>query len=145
MPTVTGIRPTAVIAAAASVIVTGTGNEAAVTAWRSGPRSASSYRFKTLWFDDNLDGKLPKKGTAAFTYGLGKLNDLYDENGGNAMGPDNNVTMIWQSVLDKDGDLMRGDFGKVDLVQRQRQPGDHQRERGDRARKPGRQGGQHCP
>ena len=65
---------------AASVIVTGEGDtDAAVTAWRSGPRSASSYRFKTLWFDDNLDGKLPKKGTSAFTYGLGKLNDIYDE------------------------------------------------------------------
>ena len=48
----------------ASVIVTGDANEAAVTEWRSGPRSASSYRFKTLWFDDNLDGKLPKKGDA---------------------------------------------------------------------------------
>ena len=24
--------------------------------------------------------------------------------------------MIWQSLLDKDMDLMRGDFGKVDLV-----------------------------
>ena len=31
-------------------------------------------------------------------------------------GPTDNVTVIWQSVLDKDGDLMRGDFGKVDLV-----------------------------
>ena len=93
-----------------------TGDEAAVTEWRAGARSASSYRFKTLWFDDNLDGKLPKKGTPAFTYGRGMLNDLYDESEDAVDGPTDNVTVIWQSVLDKDGDLMRGDFGKVDLV-----------------------------
>ena len=82
-----------------------------MTEWQAGLRTAESYRFKTLWFDDNLDGKLPKKGTPAFTYGREGLNDIYNEGT-----PADNVTVIWQSVLDKDGDLMRGDFGKVDLV-----------------------------
>jgi hypothetical protein len=83
----------------------------AVQQWRVAPKSASSERFKTLWFDDNLDGKLPKKGTSTFAYGLKMLNDLYDTHGNEA-----NIKAIWQSVLDKDGDLMRDDFGKVDLV-----------------------------
>ena len=83
----------------------------AVQLWKVSPKSASSERFKTLWFDDNLDEKLPKKGTSAFKYGLKGLNDLYDAHGNEA-----NIKGIWQSVLDKDDDLMRGDFGKVDLV-----------------------------
>lgn len=99
---------------AVSIIVS-TDDTDAVIEWRTGLRSATSHRFKTLWFDDNLDGKLPKAGTSTFTYGRGRLNDIYN----NASSHDsfsNNVTMIWQSLLDKDGDLMRGDFGKVDQV-----------------------------
>ena len=99
---------------AVSIIVDTTDTDA-VTEWRAGLRSASSYRFKTLWFDDNLDGKLPKAGTSAFTYGREMLNDIYGDASGEANFA-NNVQVIWQSLLDDDGDLMRGDFGKVDQV-----------------------------
>ena len=96
-------------------IIVDTADTDAVIEWRAGLRSATSYRFKTLWFDDNLDGKLPKAGTPAFTYGREMLNDIYGDASTEANFA-NNVQVIWQSLLDKDGDLMRGDFGKVDQV-----------------------------
>ena len=71
----------------------------------------SGHQFKTLWFDDNLDGKLPKKGTSAFAPGAKGLNDIYDANGNTG-----NLTSIWKSLLDDDGDLTADDLGKVDLV-----------------------------
>ena len=82
------------------------------TAWSAGLKSGPSGRqFTTLWFDDNLDGKLPKPGTSEFKPGAGGLNDLYNlnENTGN-------LKKIGKSLLDDDGDLAAGDLGKVDLV-----------------------------
>ena len=73
--------------------------------------SPSGRQFKTLWFDDNLDDKLPKKGTSAFKPGRKGLNDLYDANGNTG-----NIKTIWKSLLDDDGDLDADDLGKVDLV-----------------------------
>ena len=74
-------------------------------------KGVSGRQFKTLWFDDNLDGKLPAKGTSAFAPGAKGLNDLYNQNKDAA-----NLTSIWMSLLDDDGDLAAGDLGKVDLV-----------------------------
>ena len=38
--------------------------------WKAGrKKGASGRQFKTLWFDDNLDGNLPKPGTSSFAYG----------------------------------------------------------------------------
>ena len=72
-------------------------------------KGVSGRQFKTLWFDDNLDGKLPK--VASAKPGAKGLNDLYDANG-NA----GNLKSIWMSLLDDDGDLAADDLGKVDLV-----------------------------
>ena len=80
--------------------------------WKAGLKTTpAGHQFKTLWFDDNLDGKLPKKGTSAFAPGEKGLNDLYDANGNPG-----NLKTIWKSLLDDDNDLDAGDLGKVDLV-----------------------------
>ena len=75
--------------------------------------------FKTLWFDDDLDGKIkncqlhavrPAEGTPG---GTSQIHDLYNQNGGT----DNaNIEMIWEHLTDANGDLTAGDLGKVDLV-----------------------------
>jgi len=80
--------------------------------WKASLKTTpSGQQFKTLWFDDNLDGKLPKKGTSAFKPGAKGLNDIYDANGNTG-----NIKTIWKSLLDADGDLAADDLGKVDLV-----------------------------
>ena len=92
--------------------------------WRA-PASAGSGEkmFKTVWFDDNLNGKILKDtsarrpdpdgddgpGTAAGA--AATIHDLYDQNG-----DDNNINVIWQFLTDADGDLTAGDLGKADLV-----------------------------
>ena len=73
--------------------------------------------FKTLWFDDNLNGKIKKDGDAnrAGTLGDGEtanaMHDLYDQNqdGGN-------IEMIWEFLTDGDMDPNAGDLGKVDMA-----------------------------
>ena len=90
---------------------------ALVDQWRPDQWSAklkkgvSGRQFKTLWFDDNLDDKLPKPGTSGFKPGPKGLNDIYDANGNTG-----NLKAIWKSLLDDDGDLAADDLGKVDLV-----------------------------
>ena len=80
--------------------------------WKASLKTTpSGQQFKTLWFDDNLDGKLPKKGTSAFKPGAKGLNDIYDANGNTG-----NIKTIWKTLLDDDGDLAADDLGKVDLV-----------------------------
>ena len=80
--------------------------------WKASLKTTpEGHQFKTLWFDDNLDGKLPKKGTSAFAPGAKGLNDIYDANGNTG-----NLKTIWKSLLDDDGDLAADDLGKVDLV-----------------------------
>jgi len=85
-------------------------------------KSVTGRQFKSLWFDDNLDDKLPKAGAPGTAPGRKGLNDLYDANqnrGSDATATtDDNLKVIWKSLLDLDGDLMAdaGDLGKVDLV-----------------------------
>jgi len=101
---------------------TNAANEGNPEMWRASVRGASSDRFKTLWFDDDLDGKIRKTATDT-TPGMGGPNDLYDlaevatvaaafQDGGD----DNNLDVIWKLLRDKDNDPIMGDFGKVDLV-----------------------------
>ena len=80
--------------------------------WKAGLKTTpSGQQFLTLWFDDNLDGKLPKKGTSAFKPGAKGLNDIYDANGNPG-----NLKTIGKSLLDDDSDLAADDLGKIDLV-----------------------------
>ena len=101
-----------------------------VVLWRAGATPASGHErmFKTLWFDDNLNGKILKDtsgraarrpdpdgdanpGTAAGAQAT--IHDLYDYHQ-----DDNNIDKIWQFLTDDDGDLVAsaGDLGKVDMV-----------------------------
>ena len=76
--------------------------------WTVGVPGATTDRFKTLWFDDDLNGKI-RDSKADTTRGEGGPNDLY---GGDV---DDNITTVWQSLVDDDNDPVRGDFGKVDF------------------------------
>ena len=73
--------------------------------------------FKTLWFDDNLNGKIKKDADAdrAGTVGAGNtanaMHDLYDQNQ-----DDGNIEMIWEFLTDGDMDPNAGDLGKVDMA-----------------------------
>ena len=100
-----------------------------VVMWRAGATASTGHErmFKTLWFDDNLNGKILKDttgrgarrpdpdgdgaGTAALAQA--RIHDLYDQDE-----DDNNIDKIWQFLTDDDGDLLDsvGDLGKADLV-----------------------------
>ena len=100
-----------------------------VVMWRAGATAASGHErmFKTIWFDDNLNGKILKDttgraarrpdpdGTGAGTAegAQATIHDLYDQDEN-----DNNIDKIWQFLTDDDGDLVDsvGDLGKADLV-----------------------------
>ncbi|MXW36638.1 MAG: hypothetical protein F4Z65_00005 [Acidobacteria bacterium] len=100
----------------------GNDNEGNVEMWRASVRGASSDRFKTLWFDDDLNGKIRDR-TSDMTPGMGGPNDLYDlaevatvATEFQDAGDNNNLDVIWKLLRDKDNDPIMGDFGKVDLV-----------------------------
>ena len=122
-----------VVAQAGAADTTTRAHSSKVAMWRVGPAKVKADRFKTLWFDDNLNGKIGKDGfsngtqrpdpdgadgalvatdvdgaTALTT--ANSLHDLYNDNGDPA-----NIDKIWQFVIDEDDDPMYGDFGKVDL------------------------------
>ncbi len=96
-----------------------------VVMWRAGAtKGTGTERFKTIWFDDNLNGKILKDtsarrpdpdgdgaGTAAGA--AARIHDLKDQDE-----DDNNINKIWQWLTDADTDLMAsvGDLGKVDMV-----------------------------
>ena len=108
---------------------TGGGNFYIGMAWKVGPvlgrGTLSSHQFKTLWFDDDLDGDFltadkPKATDKPAAYRLKGANDLYgpDRDATNPVDGDRatgNVNQIWQMVIDDDNDPT-SDFGKVDLV-----------------------------
>ena len=93
----------------------GTTNHAVM--WTMGPKGgATAKRFSTLWFDDDLDGKIKNKNPERppGAAGTSELHDLYDNN---MSGADNaNLEVVWQLMTNTDGSPNRGDFGKVDLV-----------------------------
>ena len=83
-------------------------------AGRSVPDDISSRQFKTLWFDDDLDGDLlvadkPKSTDKPAPYRLKGANDLYGPDR-DASNPEDgvrttgNVNQIWQSIVDDDND-----------------------------------------
>ena len=86
------------------------------SAMDTGDATAGKF-FKTLWFDDNLNGKIKKDGDAdrAGTVGAGNtanaMHDLYDQNQ-----DDGNIEMIWEFLTDSDTDPNAGDLGKVDMA-----------------------------
>ena len=97
-----------------------TGNE--VVMWKADADPASGYTkmFKTIWFDDNLDGKIlkdtetrPEQRLADDSANVAgdKFNDLYNHNSRDA-----NIEQIWELLTDSNDDLTGGDLGKVDLV-----------------------------
>ena len=71
--------------------------------------------FKTVWFDDDLDGKIMNSNSRrpAGANGGSDKHDLYNQNNGT---DDDNIEMIWEHLTDLDGDPTAGDLGKVDLV-----------------------------
>ena len=102
-----------------------------VTTWNIGPTAdddgttddegLNARQFKTLWFDDDLDGDLKVKATDKdpLAYRLKGANDLYGPARGdtpvNGVRATGNVTQIWQEIIDDDNDPT-SDFGKIDLI-----------------------------
>ena len=101
-----------------------------VIMWSAGATAASGHErmFKTLWFDDNLNGKIKNDATSAAqadrvtalaASGVADapptngMHDLYNQNGVTS-----NINKIWELLTDSDGDLLAGagDLGKADLV-----------------------------
>ena len=88
------------------------------TMWTLAPDDAAAKRFSTLWFDDDLDGKIKNKNPDRPS-GAGDLHDLYDNNATGGEDTDDaraNLEVVWQLMTNTDGSPNRGDFGKVDLV-----------------------------
>ena len=98
------------------------GNESRSQAvmWTAGKKTAATAeRFSTLWFDDDLDGKVKNKNADRPAGATSELHDLYDNNASGTANTDEaraNLEVIWQLLTNTDGSPNRGDFGKVDLV-----------------------------
>ena len=109
-------------------VVFGENNQ--VIMWSAGATKAASGEqyFKTLWFDDNLNGKIKKDATSAAQADrvtalaasgvtdappTNGLHDLYNHNGVTS-----NITKVWELLTDSDMDLIDavGDLGKADLL-----------------------------
>ena len=59
--------------------------------WQVGVPGASPDRFSTLWFDDDIDGKI-RKTMSDTAPGMGGPNDLYDQNADPA-----NIEVVWET------------------------------------------------
>ena len=94
-----------------------------VVMWRAGATAGTgTSMFKTVWFDDNLNGAILKDTKAAAqadrAMALGGtdaaasgLHDLYNQNVA-----DDNIDKIWELLTDSNMDLTAGDLGKVDML-----------------------------
>ncbi len=124
-----GWKPTVVFGSeVAGFDATATGaNPNAVVMWKAtASPGTGDQMFKTIWFDDNLDGTLLKDtkdrpmvdGTPGDDNNNDspvpgdKFNDLYNHNERAS-----NIDAIWELLTDSNNDLtIAGDLGKVDLV-----------------------------
>ena len=105
---------------ALSVDVAGSADK--IRHWNVAAHPGTPDRFKTLWFDDNLNGKI-KKDTGARARPIEDANPMHDLYSDNATRVEDgaitdalgNVDVIWQYIHDLDDDPHYGDFGKVDL------------------------------
>ena len=95
-----------------------TGNQ--VVMWKATTGAdGGEAMFKTVWFDDNLNGKIKKDGSpdrarpmqGDGTVAADAMHDLYNQND-----RDGNIDAIWEYLTDSNADLTGGDLGKVDLV-----------------------------
>ena len=99
-------------------------NPNSVVMWKATASAGSGEKmFKTIWFDDNLDGAIleknpdprPEQRNADDSGNVAgdTLNDLYNQNGRAS-----NINAIWEFLTDDDGDLVAsaGDLGKVDML-----------------------------
>ena len=98
-----------------------------VVMWKATASAGSGESmFKTVWFDDNLNGAILKDtkaaaqadraialalGGSASAANASGLHDLYNQN--NA---DDNIASIWELLTDSNDDLTAGDLGKVDIL-----------------------------
>ena len=94
-----------------------------VVMWRAGATAGTgTSMFKTIWFDDNLNGAILKDTKAAAqadrAMALGGtdaaasgLHDLYNQNEAA-----DNIDKIWELLTDSNMDLTAGDLGKVDML-----------------------------
>ena len=101
-----------------------TGNEVVMWKATTGPDGGEAV-FKTVWFDDNLNGKIKKDKTADLPRGRPEQRNAADD--GNVTADDmhdlynqnkraENIDAIWEWLTDSNSDLTAGDLGKVDLV-----------------------------
>ena len=85
-----------------------------VMRWEASTKpDGGTSNFTTVWFDDNLNGDIKDDKGDRHPDGGNALNDLYNQNDDEA-----NIKLIWESLLDKDTDLIAdaGDLGKVDML-----------------------------
>ncbi len=92
----------------------GANNARNVLNWSVGPRkTADPNRFKTLWFDDDLDGAIRTR-PSDVTPGARGPNDLYDST------TEANIETVWRNILSSTNAFRYGDFGKVDIYGKDR-------------------------
>ena len=85
-----------------------------VMRWEASTKpDGGTSNFTTVWFDDNLNGDIKDDKGDRHPAGGNALNDLYNQNQDSS-----NIQLIWESLLDKDDDLIAdaGDLGKVDML-----------------------------
>ena len=116
-----GWKPTVVFQSEVAGDTPDDGNDDRVVMWKATASAGTGdSMFKTVWFDDNLNGKIKKDGSpdrarpgqgADGTVAADAMHDLYNQNA-----RDGNINAIWEYLTDSNMDLTAGDLGKVDLV-----------------------------
>ena len=85
--------------------------------WTASAEETSGDNFTTLWFDDDLDGKIKNKNQDRPQEDARdrEMHDLYDQNSGPDDVDAGNLEVIWQLLTDEDDDPNAGDLGKTDF------------------------------